>query len=462
MHVMRNFKLNRRSVLRGMLGGAAVSVALPPLEAMLGRHGDAYAGGEPLPVRFLSIMFGCGVQLDRWEPAGTGANWNLSPQLAPFEDVKDYLSVCTGLRNNFGGSPITHHEGMGVFSGYDFALRPDIPGFSSDWGGPTIDQVIADAIVAQGVRTPVRSMQVGWTKFDSPADNGSTAKTISARGEPGNLTALLPETNPQSVWQTLFGEFTQPEDTRAPRLSVLDLVNADAQRLRGELGVKDRQRLDAHLQSVAELEARIAALPPVCTIPDQPDHPNDEANASEQLTLVNDLMAQLIAYAFVCDITRVASYHMLSVASEVQFGEIGHSTTQHGDSHAGDESYNQGIVYIMTRIADLMRTFRDTMDLDGTHLLDSSLIFASTEVSQGWSHSWQRLPILLGGTGRGHLVYPGIHHQAIAPVAPGDDYTSAGNTTDVLLTLARAFDPEIESIGGGAQISTSTIDDLLA
>ena len=48
------------------------------------------------------------------------------------------------------------------------------------------------------------------------------------------------------------------------------------------------------------------------------------------------------AQAFVCDVTRVASYMMLSVASEVQFGEIGHSTTQHGDSHAGDNNYSDG------------------------------------------------------------------------------------------------------------------------
>lgn len=462
MHVMRNFRMNRRQVLRGLMGGMAATVALPPLEAMLNAHGDALAGGEQLPKRFLSIMFGCGVMLERWEPSDVGADWTLSPQLAPFQDVKDYLTVCTGMRNNFGGGAITHHEGMCVFNGYDFVLRPDLPGFASDWGGPTIDQVIADAIEAQGVNTATRSLQLGWTKFDSPADNGSTAKALSARGTPGNLTILYPDANPMTVWQTLFGEFSLPKDDREQRLSILDVVAEDTARLRMELGTKDQQRLDAHLQGVSELEGKISAMMPLCMLPGQPKHPNAEANSQEQLILVNDLMSDLLAHAFLCDVTRVASYHMLSVASEVQLGDLGHSTTQHGDSHMGDENYHNGIVFIMTRIADLFRKLRDTEDVDGTNLLDSSIIFGSSEVSQGWSHSWQRQPIIIGGHGRGHLVHPGIHYQAIPQSNPQDDQTAAGNTSDILLTLLRAFDPEAESVGGGAPISTGVLDEIMA
>jgi Protein of unknown function (DUF1552) len=460
--VARARALSRRTMLRGLMGGTSVAVGLPLLEAMLDANGTAHAGGGALPLRFVSILFGCGVRLEQWEPAQTGDDWELSPQLQAFEPVKDYLTVCTGLHNHFGGSPITHHEGMCVFSGYDFVLRPDLPGFASDWGGPTIDQRVADAIEAQGFVGSKRSLQLGWTKFDSPADNGSTAKTISARGEPGALTMLYPDSNPQSVWQSLFGEFVQPKDTREVRLSILDVINDDVVRLKADLGTTDRQRLDAHLQGIGELETKIAAMPPECGIPGQPDLANDEANSAEQLTLVNDVMADLLAQAFICDVTRVASYFMLSVASEVQFGEIGHSTTQHGDSHAGDESYNQGITYVMDRIADLMVRLQETEEVDGTNLLDSTIVFATSEVSQGFSHSWQRQPILLGGTGRGHLVHPGIHYQAAAPSFVGDDQTSAGNTTDVLLTILRAFDAVADSVGGGAPVSTTPIDELMA
>lgn len=462
MHVMRNFSLSRRKLLRGMMGGTSVALGLPILEAMLDRHGEALAGGFALPTRFVSIMFGCGVQLASWEPTGTGPDYELSPQLMPFEPVKEYLSVCTGMRNKFGGSPISHHEGMCVFNGYDFALRPDLPGFASDWGGPTIDQVIADAMEAQGINTTRKSLQLGWTKFDSPADNGSTAKCVSASGEPGALTFLYPDSNPHSVWQSLFAEFTLPPDSRDMRLSVLDLVNDDVNRLKLQLGVKDQQRLDAHLTAIGELESKISALPPACGIPLDPGFTNSEGNQQELLTQVNDLMADLLAQAFVCDVTRVASYHMLSVASEVQFGEIGHASTQHGDSHAGDNNYHEGIVYIMSRIADLMVKLRDTVEIDGLNLLDSTILFASSEVSQGWTHSWQRQPILVGGTGRGYLVHPGIHYQAVPQMNASDDQTSAGNTTDILLTMLRCFDAAAPSVGAGMPMSTTPLNALIA
>ena len=45
-------KLDRRTVLRGVLGGSVVSIALPRLDAMLTGGGTAYADGGPLPKRF--------------------------------------------------------------------------------------------------------------------------------------------------------------------------------------------------------------------------------------------------------------------------------------------------------------------------------------------------------------------------------------------------------------------------
>ena len=62
--------LDRRTVLRGMLRGAAISVALPPLEAMLGTSGVALADGTELPTRF-GLWFWGGVRPEKWTPSGT-------------------------------------------------------------------------------------------------------------------------------------------------------------------------------------------------------------------------------------------------------------------------------------------------------------------------------------------------------------------------------------------------------
>ena len=462
MHPLRKFKLSRRTVLRGMAGGAAVSVALPPLEAMMNDHGTALANGEGLPTRFISFFWGNGVMLDRFEPTTQGPDWELTEELAPFAPVKEYVSVLTGIMNRCEDI-ITHHEGMTAFSGYTFTPAGG-GGFASNFGGPTIDQLIADAI-ADRFTTPIRSMQVQCSKGFSPADNGTTATTISVRGEPGNLTPLYAQTNPVDVWTSIFGEFVPQPDDSALRLSILDAVREDADRLRPRLGAVDNQRLDAHFEGLAELEQKIVAVPPTCDLPTQPTHANGESVNNEQLTLVNQLMSEMIAYAFVCDITRVASNLFLPLAGESVFAESpsGSGSTQHVLSHQGGESYHEGIVYIMERFSQMLQILGSTPDFDGSNLLDSTIVYGSSDCSIGWSHSIRRQPIILAGTGRGYLVNPGIHYQEIAAADPNaNNAPSEGNMSDVLLALLQAFDPGATSVGGGSAQSNSPLTDILA
>lgn len=461
---LRKFKLSRRTVLRGLAGGAAVSVALPPLEAMMNDNGTALANGEDLARRFISFFWGNGVVLDRFEPAVTGPDWELTSELAPFSPVKDYVSVLTGIQNRCANA-ITHHEGMTAFSGYTFQPTGG-PGFASDFGGPTIDQLIADA-VADRVTTPIRSVQIQASKGFSPADNGTTATTMSVRGEPGSLTPLYGEASPAQVWQTLFGEFVPQPDDSALRLSILDAVREDADRLRPRLGTRDNQRLDAHFEGLSELELKISTAPPSCELPDQPTFTNSEPVNNEQLTMVNQLMSELIAYAFVCDITRVASYMFLPLAGESTFAESpsGSSTTQHLLSHLneGVEPYHQGVVYIMERFSQMLQILANTEDFDGTNLLDSTIVYGSSDCSIGWSHSIRRQPIILAGQGRGYLRYPGIHYQEVASPDPNSDgAASEGNMSDVLLACLQAFDPSATSVGGGAPMSDTPLTDILA
>ena len=76
--------LSRRTVLRGVLGGAAVALPLPRLLAMLNDNGTAYAAGAALPRRFGTWFFGNGIIPERWVPAktGKGAAWELSPSVS--------------------------------------------------------------------------------------------------------------------------------------------------------------------------------------------------------------------------------------------------------------------------------------------------------------------------------------------------------------------------------------------
>ena len=68
-------KLNRRTLLRGVLGAASIGIGLPALEIFLTDHGDAYADGSGFPLRFGWWFFGNGVHPDRWIPNQSGEMW---------------------------------------------------------------------------------------------------------------------------------------------------------------------------------------------------------------------------------------------------------------------------------------------------------------------------------------------------------------------------------------------------
>lgn len=434
----------RRTFLRGLAGGSAAVVGLPLLEAMLDRHGEALADGAALPTRFVTWFFGNGVILPRFEPAATGANYPLSEELQPLAAVRDYVTVLTGLRNRCE-QIITHHEGMTVFNGYTMV---EINGLFSKAGGPTIDQLVAAKI---GQDTPSASVHLGVSKHLSVMDSGTTMHALSHKGpnEP-----QYPKFNPQEVWTELFGAFVPKPDDRALRASILDAVRDQTDALRGKLGALDNQRLDAHLDGVRALEKKIDAAPPQCALPGMPSETNTDMNGVEPLTAVNDVMSDLLVYAFQCDITRVASVLFHGGAAETVFAELGQWSAHHNNTHdpGAQQAVHEAVVYIMARFADFLGKLKAAVDIDGKNLLDSSIVYCSSDCAEGLSHSIERQPIILAGHGRNKLIYPGIHVQA-APFP-----TAAGNTSDVLLTCLQAFDPAATSVGGGAPMSTTPLD----
>ncbi|WAS90480.1 DUF1552 domain-containing protein [Nannocystis punicea] len=435
--------LARRTFLRG---AAQAVVALPLLEAMLDPHGTALADGTPLPTRFMTWFFGNGVLLPRFEPAATGADYPLSEQLAPLADVREYVSVLTGLQNRCE-QIITHHEGMTAFNGYTMV---EIDGLFSKAGGPTIDQRVAQVI---GDSTPIASVHLGISKHVSIMDSGTTMFALSHKGpnEP-----QYPKFNPQEVWTELFGAFAPRPDDRALRTSILDAVRDDVARLRGRLGQRDNHRLDAHLDGVAALEKKITAAAPLCALPDVPGEANVDVDGVEPITAVNEVMSDLLVYAFACDITRVATCLFIGGAAETVFAEIGQTAGHHFHTHdaGAQDLVHDGVVYIMERFADLLRKFKAWQDVDGKNLLDTSILYCSSDCAEGISHTIARQPIILAGHGRDQLIHPGIHYQA-TPYPYSD-----GNTSDVLLTCLRAFDPTAESVGGGAPMSTTPLREV--
>lgn len=442
--------LKRRTFLRGALGGGIATIALPPLDAMLNLEQTAFADGSTQPRRYVSWFYGNGFILNRFEPIGTGEDWQLNTHMQALSGVKDYLNVVTGTTNR-AKNTITHHEGMTVFNGYTMVDIGQGPGFYSNPGGPTIDHLISQTYAGQ---TPISGIHLGVSKAQSPADYGWTMHALSHRG---HLQPNQPITSPSEAWQTLFGTFVQPKDDRELRQSILDSVKEDVATLKSRLGPGDNNRLDAHLDSIAELQAKLATAVPVCELPEDPMFTNSDPLNAEKLTMVNQMMSDLIAYAFACDLTRVATLLFIEGAAEPALTEIpGNNSSWHQYSHNVNSWYmggpfDNGQLFMMDRFAYFLNRLKNTMEFDGSNLLDNSIVLLSSDASDGSVHAITRVPMVIAGHGGGYLKYPGIHYQP-APLNPNYNYgswptPSSGNTSDVLLSILRGFDPNATWIG---------------
>lgn len=430
------FSMSRRQVLRGLLGGTVVTLALPPLEAMLDVTGEALAGGGAFPVRFVSVCFGNGVLPDRWKPMTTGADWELTDQLAPLAAVKDYCNIPTGYDIKLFDR-ITHHEGMaGMFSGYPFTQQN---GLFSKFGGPSIDQVVANEI---GDNTFLSSIQLGVSKRVSK-NEGPTMQFMSHKG---TEQPLPPTYNPKTAFATLFGGEALDERVRANRLNVLDAVLEDAKALKAKVGVNDQQRIDAHLESVYELQEQINDIPPVCGSPVEPTETNTDVDGKEPMTAVARAQIDLLALAFQCDVTRVASLMLTGGVGFTVYSDLSQVDEQHFMSHSPvtyADPLHETIVWNVEQFAYLCQKLKDTAEGAG-NLLDNSVLLLGTDCSKGWTHSIDDMPVIVAGKGGGRLTYPGIHTDG-----------NSGNLTDILLAATKAAAPTITSIGGMEGQSTT-------
>ena len=452
MTTRRRF-LGRRAMLRGMMGGVAVSVVLPPLEAMFDANGTAHADGSPLPKRLGIFFWGNGVKRDRFIPKETGAGFTLPEELAPFAAGKDYVSVVSGMSIKTGNS-MGHHAGcVGVLSGAPLLVTPH-PMYSA----PTIDQVVATTV---GYQTRFPSIEIGISRRVGVGE-GTTLTYLSHSGpdQPNP-----PEYDPTKLFARLFGgDFVAPDPsappvvdpTRALRRSVLDVVSSDLRSLREVVGASDRRRLDQHLDHVRSIESRLqglaaAPLAALCKKPSLPAAPVDQ-NGQEPLEERMRAMSDLLAVALACDQARAFSVLFTGGVGSTVFRQVGSKMAHHQLTH--DEPGTQplvhaGIVFTMQQLAYLLSALAAIPEGPG-NVLDHCAILATTDVSEGKDHSIDDFPILVLGGGGGFLKHPGVHHRA-----PGE------NASTVLLSLLRAAGlplTEFGQAGGHVTSSCSAIE----
>ncbi|MCB9730902.1 MAG: DUF1552 domain-containing protein [Deltaproteobacteria bacterium] len=426
-------RITRRTLLKGIFGGAVVSLALPPLEIFMNSHGTAYAdeggGFSGFPRRFGLFWWGNGVLPDRWAPLTTGAEWEPSVLLEPLRPWRDRVTVVTGTALGVTNSRPHGAGAAGLLTGRELIE----PYGANTFASASLDQVIAQAI---GDSTPYPSLEVGALSDDSLSYNGPNSRNPA-------------ESDPIALYQRLFGPtFTLPgedpiiDPTLALRRSILDAVSDDLKRLQSRVGAADKTRLDQHFDGLRSLEKRLAKLeqaPPVLAACERPEQPLDaypDIEGRPQLAAKNRATCDIVAMALACDLTRVFSNWFTEPVSNPLFpgAPAGHHQLTHDEP--GEQLAVQAIlVQIMESFAYQVESLARIEEGDGT-LLDSMAVLGTSEISLGKTHALDDFPLLIAGSAGGRLR-EGIHHAS----------TGGEKTGKVTLSLLRAMGVEAASWG---------------
>ena len=382
---------------------------------------------------------------------GTGATWMPNLETAPFMPIKDYVSIVSGMSVKTGNEQGHHAGAVGILSGCPMVKQPaNGAPFRSTFSAPSIDMVAAAVI---GKDSKFAALPVGISK----SVNGNEGTTLKYLSHNGPDLPNPPEYDPGAVFTRIFGAgFTPPNQmpivdvTRALRKSVLDAVLTDITGLRARLSAADKVRIDLHADNVRAIENRLAngdtTLPAACMLPTKPAA-IVSSGGKEALEDFTKAMSGLVAVAFACDQTRVFSMMYSGPTAGTVYWQAMQTGGDHERTH--DEAGTQPLVhasriFIMTCFADLLVALKNIPEGAG-NVLDNTVIFGSTDVSDGQAHTLTDYPMVVAGGGGGFLKHPGVHYRS----------TTQENTSTVLMSVLNAAGMGLTSFGAGGGAVTS-------
>ena len=406
-----NWQISRRTMLRGV--GAAVSL---PLLDVMAEPSVRVAENQKSPARLAYLYIPNGVADGAWQPEevdSRGQLLQLNPWMKSLATYKKDLIVFRNLWTPRGNGHIAGTATWLTGGSFD--------GEKLDSGGASVDQIAARHLGSETLLPSLELSSRGEGIFSSSLPRNSLSWVDSATPAPRDI-------EPRVVFDRMF----RAAESGLGSKSVVDLVLADARRLKRRVSDRDHKKIDEYLESVRAIERRIefaerqkvraannpqlqkALVRPPAGIPE--DH-------GEYLRTMMDM----IVLAFWSNATRVATFMLDHGQSNRYFNFIdGVQGTWHALSHWKDISgktedddgmtswrsrqekrdmYNRVTEWHTDQVAYLLKRLQGIEEWDGT-LLDNSLIVYGSSLADGHEHAARNLPVLLAGGGN-HAVASG-------------------------------------------------------
>jgi hypothetical protein len=413
-------------------GAAGAAFALPLLNDVF--RSDAHAAdagaAAAFPKRLFVFFTPNGTIPTEFFGPGNTTKLTLGQITAPLAPHVNDLLILDGLDNkvSMAASGDPHGVGIGcLLSGCKLLTGALAQGMSSGgWSaGISVDQYVANAV---GKTTKLGSLQLAGKLLVSSI---FSRMSFSGPGQP-----LDPYANPQQAFDSIFTTATTDAASQrrlALKKSILDEVGGQLDGLATTLSGADQRKVQAHAAYIRDIESRllinvsgscqppprptVSASAPVTSSPYDPKNAGHEViNAAGDVDLPKIVQAHLdlVAGAFACDITRVASLMAAPSRSDVVMtwlpGAAGVGTplssAHHEMSHMSDAAGAPGLIQVnswyATQLANFITKLKSIPEGTGT-LFDNTVILWCNELGIGNIHSHTRVPFLLAGSCGGYF-----------------------------------------------------------
>jgi hypothetical protein len=439
-------KVNRRTVLRGTLGGAAVTVGLPVLDCFLNSNGTALAAtGKALPPVFGTWTMGLGFTPGFWEPKVNGANYEFGEDLKILQPLSKKINIWSGLRI-VSSQVIPVHTG-GIYGLLSGGMPP-----AGKRQAATIDNAIADQI---GTRSRFRSLEVSCDGTPT-----SFSKRAGAVANPS-------EFSPVAFYQRIFGadyvdpnvaEY-KPDPAIMLRKSALSAVSDQRADLLKTLGTSDRARLDEYFTSLRTVEKQLEIMLekpeplPSCKVANQPEE-TERTVLIDHVQKNHELFVELLAAAIACGQTQVVNVNVCGALSHMRMA--GSSNTYHTYTHeeaVDSRGYQQTVGKFQRAIAEMyfkaisrMESYKEG---DKT-LLDRMAVLYVTDHGDAKVHGNENVPVWVAGSAGGRFK-TGLHIPA-----KGETLSRVG------LTMQQAFGVSVANFGTEGNATARAFSEIMA
>jgi hypothetical protein len=418
--------VTRRRFLHGIGAGIALPLfpSLGAVRAAAAATGAVTANGAPLRMAFMSIPNG--VQQENWFPTGDGQSFQLNRTMVPLEPLRDQIQILGGLKHE-NATPGRDGAGDHARANATFltGARARKTAGSDIHVGVSVDQIAAQQL-GHVTRFPSLELSCDAIRNSGSCDSGYACAYQYNLAWSSSTTPVTPEPNPRLVFERLFGAGTAGQRQKSVQMrqqtqrSILDYVLEDARAVQRQLGEHDRRKLDQYLTGVREVEQRIAATERFGPSPDPAvDTPAGiPADFGEHMQIMYDLLV----LAFQTDSTRIATLLLAYDGSNRPFPQIGIAEGHHYLTHNQRQAeYAQKVAdidrYYMERFASFLDKMAQTEDVDGSSLLNNSMIIYGGAIADGNRHTHDNLPVILAGRAGGKLQSGRYRQLPEAPMA---------------------------------------------